>query len=186
MNLKRLRRVARNLHGCRHGAVSFVPRMGNPGRDVLPRRSDPCPVHGRTSGLDGKTRMTEMTVGLRRGGISGRVAAFEGRFGRSCQESRSQRLTAPESAIRDGRRDGQRVGDHEARPHALGDRGENGEEVRDRWGDGARRGCHFRGFSGKCGPARQGRNPRTGELLATGLWNAVPFGAGIALKDGSN
>ena len=51
---------------------------------------------------------------------------------------------------------------------------------------GARRGRHRLGFSGKSRPARQGRNPRTGGLLAIDPSNALSFRAGNALKDGLN
>ena len=46
--------------------------------------------------------------------------------------------------------------------------------------------AEFGRFSWKSRPARQGRNPRTGELVAIGLLNTVSFRAGRALKDALN
>ena len=44
----------------------------------------------------------------------------------------------------------------------------------------------FGKFSRKSRPAREGRNPRTGEPVAIGPSNSVSFRAGKALKDALN
>ena len=56
MNQERLRRVAGHRHGCRHGAVSFVPMRENGGRTPSPRTPDRRPAHGRHSPLGGEGR----------------------------------------------------------------------------------------------------------------------------------
>ena len=43
MNQERLRRVAGHRHGCRHGAVSFVPMRENGGRTPSPGRPTAAP-----------------------------------------------------------------------------------------------------------------------------------------------
>ncbi len=52
MDQKRLRRVAGHRHGCRFGAVSFVPMRENGGRTP-----DRRPAHGRHSPLHGEGRV---------------------------------------------------------------------------------------------------------------------------------
>ena len=44
----------------------------------------------------------------------------------------------------------------------------------------------FGTFSTKSRPARQGRNPRTGETIAIAAWTAPSFKAGKTLRDAVN
>ena len=44
----------------------------------------------------------------------------------------------------------------------------------------------FGTFTGKSRPAREGRNPRTGERIAIGASNSVSFKAGKALREAVN
>ncbi len=53
MSQKRVRGVAGHRHGCRHGAVSFVPMREIRRPDALPRPPDRRPAHGRHSPLGG-------------------------------------------------------------------------------------------------------------------------------------
>lgn len=52
MNQERLRRVAKQRHGCRHGTLLRADE-GKRRPDALPRTTDRRPAHGRTFPIDG-------------------------------------------------------------------------------------------------------------------------------------
>ena len=67
MNQEGLRRIAGHRHGCRHGAVSFVPMRENGGRTPSPGRPTAAPLTAgpllsAATGADAASRRTAVVV----------------------------------------------------------------------------------------------------------------------------